>query len=204
MRRGYHHVYILLFELILFAGLFLIGVNRYFIKGKIVKASVTKNPKNTSLNYTTSQQYELLFNAKIKSKLEYASKNFNVAKDKIKVIVDISEQTAYVYFKNDKTFKEFTISTGGPQKQREMPEALWKITEKRDKGLTPLYGPRLLFLSRRLRNGQFIRTTIALHGTNTPQILGTPKSLGCVYFKNTDILKVYNTLQTGDIVLTIR
>ncbi len=139
-------------------------------------------------------RHELLYN-KFKSFLQ---KN----KNKIKVIVDISEQSAYVYNPKEKNFIDFVVSTGGPEHYKRMTPAIWRIREKRETGLSRIYGPRLLFLSRMVY-GKFISTTIALHGTDTPGILGTPRSLGCVYFRNQDILRVYSWLSVGDYVLTV-
>lgn len=140
----------------------------------------------------------------IQDKLNYAAKKFQVNPKDIKVIVDISEQEAYVKNPNDNKFRSYTVSTGGPEPYKYMTEELWKVVRKMDSGLSAIYGPRLLLLARRLPNGNFVTTTIALHGTNTPEILGRPLSLGCVYFRNEDILQIYDVVNLDDLVVTIR
>ncbi len=118
-----------------------------------------------------------------------------------KLVVDVSEQTAYLQRKNG--CEIFTIATGDPRKGRAMSYTVWRVASKRDQGLTPLYGPRLLMLDRRTPSGIFVKTFIALHGTNQPEILGEPRSLGCIYFHNRDILGIYDLLKVGDLVATI-
>ena len=41
---------------------------------------------------------------------------------------------------------------------------------------------------------------IYLHGTSHENKLGTPNSQGCIVFSNKDIIKVFDSLQTGDVV----
>ena len=118
-----------------------------------------------------------------------------------KLVVDVSEQTAYLQRENG--CKLFTIATGDPRKGRAMSYTVWRVASKRDQGLAPLYGPRLLMLDRRTPSGIFVKTFIALHGTNQPEILGEPRSLGCIYFHNRDILGIYDLLKVGDLVATI-
>lgn len=182
----------------------------YIIMPSYLKLSTNLPSSLPKINFTfpTIITWESLVQVMVSSKLAYELKNnkfksfLQKNKNKIKVIVDISEQVAYVYNPKQRLFVDFIVSTGGPEPYKRMTPAIWQIGKKIDKGLSPLYGPRLLFLSR-LVNGTFIPTTIALHGTNTPEILGTPRSLGCVYFNNKDILKIYPWLSTGEYVLTV-
>lgn len=143
--------------------------------------------------------------AKIK-KMEALSlineKNAPVELNKNYIIVDISEQTAYLYV-NDKFDRKYTIASGDENNpDRKAYPNVWKISYYRDSGLTPLYGPCLLGLDV-YRNGGWVQTLRALHGTDTPEILGTPKSLGCIYFHNDDILEVCDLFSIGDIVVNI-
>ncbi len=140
--------------------------------------------------------------AQDKINTELKAKKYPAKAREIKVVVDISEQTAYVYNPKEKMFQYFRISTGGPSIQRRMEPALWKIITKQNSGLSPIYGPRLMMLAK--YNGYtYVPTTIALHGTNTPEIIGKPLSLGCVYFRNKDILTIYPWLALDDKVITV-
>lgn len=113
-------------------------------------------------------------------------------------IVAVPEQKNYIF--NGKTLlKTYTISTGTGQNK--MPEAVWRIGEKKDTELGVTYGPRLMFLEVWDRK-EFKETTRALHGTNEPEKIGTNFGLGCVYHYNEDITELYDLLPQETLVVT--
>lgn len=130
-------------------------------------------------------------------------------------VVDISEQKEYVFIQGGELVHIYRISTGSGSvpyqdedteetvfDDRTMTESVWRVSLKRDWGLSAFYGPRLLMLDKRV-DGNWISTNIALHGTNQPDSLGSPFTLGCVYHKNTDIIQLYDLLEEGDYVVAI-
>lgn len=135
------------------------------------------------------------------------------------VVVDISEQKEYVYSKDGELLYLYKVSTGAaavrvadspddpdtdPEYQdRSMGESVWKVVSKRDSGLAALYGPRLMMMDRYV-SGRWIETDVALHGTDEPENLGRPVSLGCVYHDNADIIQLYDLLPVGTLVVAIR
>jgi lipoprotein-anchoring transpeptidase ErfK/SrfK len=136
------------------------------------------------------------------------------------VVVDISEQREYLFEKGGSFIQMYTVSTGGTRVKvgtevndqgvtvpvyanRAMGESVWRISEKLEGNLSPIYGPRLMMLDRLTRSG-WIQTDVALHGTNEPEILGTPQSLGCVYHDNADIIPLYDMLAVGTLVVSIK
>lgn len=119
-------------------------------------------------------------------------------------IVDLSEQRNYL-FKDGRFYTWYKVATGGflsYDYDARLWADVWKIRAEQYDGLAPIYGDCILHLN--VRSGdQWVHTNRALHGTNTPDIIGTPKSLGCVYHYNEDILEVCEILGKGDIVITI-
>ena len=51
--------------------------------------------------------------------------------------------------------------------------------------------------------GQWTETSVALHGTNEPEKIGTPFTLGCVYHNNADIIALFDILEIGTYVVAI-
>lgn len=118
-------------------------------------------------------------------------------------VVVIPEQKNYV-FQKKKLLGVYTVSTGSKDRynqDRSMPEGLWRIGEKRDSDLEEIYGPRLMFLEV-WDKGEFVKTTRAFHGTNEPENLGQPTSLGCVNHSNEDIVELYDLLPQGTLVIS--
>ena len=140
------------------------------------------------------------------------------------IVVDVSEQKEYVYTGEGSFIDVYKISTGtnsvfvgnheeseedsGEEEEkseyedRTMGPSVWRVVSKRESGMAPLYGARLMMLDRFV-GGNWIRTEVALHGTNTPEILGTPESLGCVYHDNVDIIALYDLIAIGTYVVAI-
>ncbi|MFC1771142.1 L,D-transpeptidase [Candidatus Margulisiibacteriota bacterium] len=120
-------------------------------------------------------------------------------------IVDISDQKNYLFYKN-KILLITSVSTGSKDRykgDRTMFEAVWRLGEKVEKDLIPLYGPRLIYLEKYLPGSQsFIKTKKAFHGTKEPFNLGNPTSMGCVYHHNDVIKKLYNILPGNTLVIT--
>jgi lipoprotein-anchoring transpeptidase ErfK/SrfK len=136
------------------------------------------------------------------------------------VVVDVSEQKEYVFTKEGILEESYRISTGGTHvyagmvvnengetvakyENRAMGESVWKVSEKQSGNLGVIYGPRLMMLDK-LVGVRWIATEVALHGTNTPELLGTPTSLGCVNHDNADIIELYDMLDIGTLVVSIR
>jgi len=58
---------------------------------------------------------------------------------------------------------------------------------------------RLLWLAgAEVHNANTLGRFVYLHGTNQESLLGQPASHGCIRFSNSDILEIYDWLQTGD------
>lgn len=143
------------------------------------------------------------------------------------VVVDISEQREYIYEKGGTFVDMYKVATGadsvyvpastdsgsdvaeleegqdqGAYQDRSMGPSIWRVVSRVESGLAPLYGARLMMLDR-LYKGSWIKTNVALHGTDTPEILGTPESLGCVYHSNVDIIALYDLIAIGTYVVAI-
>lgn len=145
------------------------------------------------------------------------------------VIVDISEQREYVYTNDGSLYGVYIVSTGSSSvpvtmentdveaennegaeqegssisfEDRSWSKGVWRVRWKYDGDLSAIYGDRLLMLDR-YNNGGWYSTNVALHGTNEPEKLGTPFSLGCVYHKNADIIQLYEILSVGDLVVAL-
>ena len=135
------------------------------------------------------------------------------------VVIDISEQKEYVFRENGTFVSTYRVSTGATSvyagtevneegvevpkyENRAMEVSIWRVKSKIDSGLPALYGARMMMLDR-LIAGNWVSTEVALHGTNTPDILGSPESLGCIYHENADIIELYEMLEIGSRVVAI-
>lgn len=134
------------------------------------------------------------------------------------VVIDISDQKEYVFDKSGLLNAIYTISTGSSEvvvkaendqgeiveviEDRSMRESIWRVSYMREEGLPALYGPRLIEMDR-YEAGTWIPTNVALHGTQEPESLGQPISLGCVYHKNADIIALYDKLEIGFYVVAL-
>lgn len=118
------------------------------------------------------------------------------------VIVDISEQTEYVFDENGDLVNIYRISTGERDTEKQMGKSIWRVSSKIGYEVAPLYGPRMMMLDRYFE-GEWIETTIALHGTEEPGRIGTPFTLGCVYHNNADIIALFDILEVGNFVVAI-
>ena len=87
-------------------------------------------------------------------------------------IIDIQNQKNYLYFK-DTLIDTFDISTGSKNRykgNREMPEGIWRLTEKiadkeikrRFKNRAEIYGPRLISLEKFNDNKPFLAFVLVL------------------------------------------
>lgn len=136
------------------------------------------------------------------------------------VVIDVSEQKEYIFTLEGDFVTQYRVSTGGTRvrsgtevdadgvavpvyQDRSMGQSIWRVSEKLDGGLSALYGPRLMYLER-LISGKWTGTDVALHGTDQPELLGTPTSLGCVNHDNADIIELYDRLDVGTLVVSIR
>lgn len=189
---------------IIILGALLIYQINVFSKLSYSRQEFSTIPKY-QIDYSYIENHHKVSNAKLKkiAAIEIINeKNAPVKLNKNYIIVDISEQIAYTYIQ-DTFHKQYIISSGDEKNpDRKAYPSLWKISYYMDKDLTPLYGPCLLGLDV-YRNGTWNATLRALHGTDTPEILGTPKSLGCIYFHNDDILEVCDLFSIGDFVINI-
>lgn len=139
------------------------------------------------------------------------------------VVVDISEQKEYIFTEDGTFVQVYKISTGssdmvpaeGEQEcdeddedceiehiSRQMGPSVWRVRSKFDGPFSSFYGPRVMMLNKKT-GSLWVGTSVALHGTNRPDLLGTPWSLGCVYHKNADIIELYELLDVGDLVIAI-
>ena len=108
------------------------------------------------------------------------------------------------------------MSTGSKTRykgNRELTEAIWrlrgKISEKtikeRFKQNAEIYGPRLISLEKYSPEKKtFIKTNKAFHGTNEPENIGKPTSMGCIYHTNHDILSIYSFIPENTIVISVK
>lgn len=135
------------------------------------------------------------------------------------VVIDISEQREYIFTRKGAFVTKYRVSTGSNHvksgtevnaegvevpvyQDRSMGQSIWRVKEKRDSNLNALYGPRMMYLER-LIGGKWTSTDVALHGTNEPDLLGTPTSVGCVNHDNADIIELYDMLEVGALVVSI-
>lgn len=122
-------------------------------------------------------------------------------------VVVLAEQQNYI-FKRGKFFKKYLVATGARDRyegDRTLREGLWRLNGRLDRGLVPLYGPRLIKLELYLPAENFFTETLkAFHGTDEPEILGQPLSLGCVYHHNQDIIELYDLLPDNTLVIVTK
>ena len=137
----------------------------------------------------------------------------NIKQSEYIFIIDIKKQKNYLYFK-DTLIDTFIISTGSKNRykgNREMPEGLWRLTKKMNqkeinnvfKERAAIYGPRLISLEKYSEKKQaFVKTNRAFHGTNEPENIGSPTSMGCVYHYNEDIIYLYDFIPENTLVIS--
>jgi len=139
------------------------------------------------------------------------------------VVVDISEQKEYIFIEDGTFVDVYKVSTGSADMMpvegelecddededcemeyvsREMGSSVWRVRNKLEGPFSSFYGARVMMLDRWM-GYSWVGTSVALHGTNRPDLLGTPWSLGCVYHENADIIELYDLLEVGDLVIAI-
>ncbi|MEA3357042.1 MAG: L,D-transpeptidase [Patescibacteria group bacterium] len=146
------------------------------------------------------------------------------------IVIDVSEQREYVFDNEGSLYKRYKISTGSSMvlveeddeestneestseeseeeseleyEDRSMGVSVWKVRYKTEHDASSYYGPRIMMLDRYI-DGHWVQTDVALHGTNRPDLLGTPWSLGCVYHNNADIIDLYDLIDIGTFVVAI-
>ena len=121
-------------------------------------------------------------------------------------VVVISEQLHYL-FKNHKLHSIYAISTGSKTRykgDRRMPQGTWRLGKRLEDNLDAIYGAKLIFMEKYLpKSKTFVQTRKAFHGTNEPEIIGSPQSMGCVYHYDSDIIKLYDILPHHSLIVTI-
>jgi hypothetical protein len=121
-------------------------------------------------------------------------------------VVVISEQKNYVFYKG-KIIYVTTVSTGSKTRykgDRTMSQGVWRLGDRVEKDLIPLYGARLIYMEKYIsRLKKFVKTKKAFHGTEEPNNLGRPTSMGCVYHHNNVIKKLYRLLPDKTLVITV-
>jgi hypothetical protein len=120
-------------------------------------------------------------------------------------VVDIATQTNYLFFKNS-LIDQFSVSTGSKTRysgNRSLPESVWRLGTRIDTNLAPIYGARLIYLDTyNVQKKQFLQTNRAFHGTNEPQNIGNPTSMGCVYHMDRDIIDIYTYIPEHTLVVS--
>ena len=100
------------------------------------------------------------------------------------------------------------MSTGSKDRykgNRELTEGVWRLGQRLDGDLAPLYGPRLIYLEKYQPDNQmFVKTNRAFHGTNEPNNIGRPTSMGCVYHYNHDIIDIYSFIPDQTLVVSVK
>ena len=122
-------------------------------------------------------------------------------------IVEIDTQTNYLFYKKT-LIDSFKVSTGSKNRykgNREMKEAVWRLSTRIESGLAPIYGARLIYLEKyRPKKSLFVKTNKAFHGTNEPFNIGKPTSMGCVYHYDEDIIDLYSFIPDHSLVVSVR
>lgn len=122
-------------------------------------------------------------------------------------VVEINSQTNYLFYKNT-LIDSFKVSTGSKTRykgNREMKEAVWRLGQRMEKDLAPIYGARLIYLEKYQPDLQaFVKTNKAFHGTNEPFNIGQPTSMGCVYHYDEDIIDLYTFIPNHSLVVSIK
>jgi uncharacterized membrane protein (UPF0182 family) len=122
-------------------------------------------------------------------------------------VVVLSEQRNYVFYK-DKFLKRYIVSTGSKDRyedDRRLRTGIWRLQGRLDTGLKEMYGPRLIgmYYYNPYRK-DWIKTMKAFHGTNEPENLGLPTSMGCVYHSNQDIVEIYDYIPDNTLVIVTK
>ncbi|MGC6366443.1 MAG: L,D-transpeptidase [Candidatus Marinamargulisbacteria bacterium] len=122
-------------------------------------------------------------------------------------IVEIDTQTNYLFYKKT-LINTYKVSTGSKTRykgNREMKEAVWRLGQRIESGLKPIYGARLIYLEKyRPDRKIFVKTNKAFHGTNEPHNIGKPTSMGCVYHFDNDIIDIYSFIPDHSLVVTVK
>jgi lipoprotein-anchoring transpeptidase ErfK/SrfK len=122
-------------------------------------------------------------------------------------VLDISNQKNYLYYK-DTLIDSFSVSTGSKTRykgNREMKEGVWRLGQRMDSNLAPIYGARLIYLEKYVpTKKKFVKTNLAFHGTNEPHNIGRPTSMGCVYHYDSDIIDLYTFIPQHTLVITVK
>ncbi len=185
--------------------------------------------RDFSLNMGLTSVYAIEDTVRIgyKEKFLHAKQQLDLELSQHLVVVDISEQKEYIFNKDGDILHIYRISTGrsdlfpvevcdevendeGEEEEvceqelesRQMGPSVWKVASKAKGEFAPTYGPRIMMLHKRV-NGNWVRTQVALHGTDQPNLLGMPTSLGCIYHENVDIIELFEILEVGDYVVAI-
>lgn len=120
------------------------------------------------------------------------------------VLVDVNKNREYV-FRDGKLLMENLVSTGSLTRFKSSyytPLGEWKIVEKKKTNPKSEFGPYFLRLAK-LDGKHFVPTSLALHGTNEPELLGQSASHGCIRHANEAISHLFQILPIGTIVETI-
>ena len=122
-------------------------------------------------------------------------------------IVEIDTQKNYLFY-NDTLIDVFDVSTGSKTRyrgNRELKEAVWRLGTRIDKNLKPIYGARLIYLEQyNQKTARFVKTNKAFHGTNEPENIGKPTSMGCVYHYDEDIIYLYSFIPKHSLVVSVK
>ena len=122
-------------------------------------------------------------------------------------IVEISTQKNYLYYKNI-LIDQFDVSTGSKDRyvgDRTLPVGIWRLGKRIDKNLAPIYGARLIYLEKwDDESKSFKFTNRAFHGTNEPENIGQPTSMGCVYHFDHDIIYLYSFIPHDTLVISVQ
>ncbi len=121
-------------------------------------------------------------------------------------VVDIKNQHNYLFYKNT-LIDSFPVSTGSKTRykgNRTLPQGIWRLGQRIDKNLAPIYGARLIYMEKyNEKTKQFRKTNRAFHGTNEPHNIGKPTSMGCVYHYDEDIIYLYSFIPNHTLVVSV-
>lgn len=129
----------------------------------------------------------------------------SIKKQAYRLVVDISENGEYLYSVEDglRLIQTNPVSTGSATRYDipyYTPLGQWKIISKeRSSGV---FGPYFLRLAK-WDGSKYVRTSIGLHGTDEPELLGQPASKGCIRHENSVIVQLSKILPVGTEVLTV-
>jgi hypothetical protein len=216
-----------LFSSSVFAGFWGLIIVGGLIYGTYSYITVEKPVKNedfpSGIVIQDYGEYDALETPNYSSKFDKARKRLQREISENLVVVDISEQKEYLFNKDGKLLSIYKVSTGSSDPvrtevcvendegeeecedewdDRQMTPSVWKIRNKLSGEFAPLYGPRIMMLDKRVGE-TWMTTQVALHGTNQPDMLGVPSSLGCIYHKNVDIIELFEILEVGDYVVAV-